>query len=99
MKIVVHTHAKAELRKSRRWYDKRQQGLGLDLLDDVEAALTRIDRDPLIGPRVLGTPFRFHRTRRFRFVIYYLELVDHICVMAIAHERRRPGYWRRRKPE
>jgi toxin ParE1/3/4 len=99
MKLVVHQDARAELGKSRRWYEKRQDGLGFQLLDDVRAALSKIEHDPKIGNRYLNTPYRFYRTKQFPYVIYYLELADHVCVMAIAHERRRPGYWRRRKPE
>jgi toxin ParE1/3/4 len=65
----------------------------------VQAALSRIDRDPKIGMRYFNTPYRFHRTRTFPYVIYYMELEDHVRVMAIAHEKRWPGYWMRRKPE
>lgn len=99
MKLVVVREAKRELGKSRRWYDARQPGLGQGLLDDVLNALSRIEINPHIGPRYLNTRFRFHRTNRFPFIIYYFELIDHVCVMAIAHERRRPEYWKRRKPE
>jgi hypothetical protein len=99
MKIVVHPFAKAELRKSLHWNDRRQAGLGLRLHDDVQAALSRIECDSTIGMRYLNTPYRFHRTHTFPYVLYYLELEDHVCIMAIAHEKRRPGYWMRRKPE
>jgi hypothetical protein len=33
--VVVQSEAKAELRKARRWYDRRQFGLGDALLADV----------------------------------------------------------------
>ncbi|HEY2411494.1 MAG TPA: hypothetical protein VGI40_04600, partial [Pirellulaceae bacterium] len=58
-----------------------------------------IERNSKIGMRYLETPYRFHRTHTFPYVLYYLELEDHVCIMAIAHEKRRPGYWMRRKPE
>jgi toxin ParE1/3/4 len=99
MKCIVHSAAKAELRRSRHWYENRQSGLGFELLDDVFAALETIEEKPRIGMRYLETPYRFHCTSRFPYVLYYLELEDHLCVMAIAHERRRAGYWKRRKPE
>jgi len=99
MRLVVHQDARAELKKSRWWYEKRREGLGFELLDDVRAALATIEGDPTLGIRHLKTPYRFYRTKQFPYVIYYLVLADHICVMAIAHERRRPNYWKRRKPE
>jgi hypothetical protein len=43
--------------------------------------------------------FRFFRVRRFPFVVYYAELIDAIWVVAIAHGRRRPNYWRKRRRE
>lgn len=97
--LIVLREAKAELGKSRKWYDKQQTGLGLELVDEVLAALSRIERDPETGPRYLNSQFRFYRVRRFPFVIYYLSTPDIICVMAITHERRRPNYWRNRTPK
>ena len=92
MKLIVHEDAKAELRKSRRSYESRRDGLGFQLLDNMRTALDWIQSHPQLGIRYLNTPFRFHRTKQFPFVVYYLELSDHICITAVAHERRRPGY-------
>lgn len=99
MRMVIHTEAKAEVRKSRRWYDERQEGLGLELLDEIRAALTRIQNDPRVGLRYGDSRYRFYKPKRFPFVIYYLELDDYVCVLAIAHERRKQGYWLRRRPQ
>jgi toxin ParE1/3/4 len=99
MKVVVHKEAKAELAKSRRWHEKRRAGLGFELQEDVLDSLLRIERDPSIGIFFPNSQYRFCRTNQFPFVIYYLEQNDTVYVMAIAHERRRPGYWMRRKPE
>jgi hypothetical protein len=98
MKSELLDEAKRELRKSRQWYDKRQAGLGVELLEEFLDSLAKIERNPKIGIRYLHTDFRFHRMTRFPFVIYYVELVDHICIMTVAHNRRRPAYWMRRKP-
>jgi toxin ParE1/3/4 len=99
MRVIVHQMAKAELRKSRCWYDREQPCLGLEFLDDVRAAIDKIGADPHLGIQFEDGPYRFYRTKRFPFMLYYLELADHLCVVAVAHERRRPGYWKRRKPE
>jgi toxin ParE1/3/4 len=98
-RVVIESAAKAELRKARRWYEKRQSGLGEQLLNEALQGLERIERDELIGIRYAATRFRFHRLRRFPYLIYYEILPDRLRVVAIAHERRRPGYWQRRKPE
>jgi hypothetical protein len=65
MRIVLLNQARAELRSSRRWYDEQQDGSGIALLNDVHEALDRIQRDPTLGIRYLGSRFRFHRAKRF----------------------------------
>jgi hypothetical protein len=37
------------------------------------------------------------RLRRFPYILYYHVVDDSLAlVLAVAHARRRPGYWRRR---
>ena len=98
-RIVLQSEAKAELRKARRWYHKRQPGLGDELLEEVLEALDRIERDNETGMRYEDTGYRFHVLHRFPYVIYYECLPDRVRIVAIAHERRRPGYWKKRKAE
>ena len=97
--VKLQSQAKKELRRARSWYEEREAGLGNELLDEVLEALEKIERDNLIGVRLEQTRFRFHRLQRFPYVIYYECLQDRIRVVAIAHGRQRPGYWKRRKPE
>ena len=37
--------------------------------------------------------------RRFPFIIFYLEFETLIWVVAIAHGKRKPDYWKKRKLE
>jgi toxin ParE1/3/4 len=39
------------------------------------------------------------KVNRFPYLVFYDESDEDIWVAAIAHERRRPDYWRNRKPE
>lgn len=98
-RVVLQSEAKTELGKARRWYDKQRPGLGQELLDEVLAALDRIERDNSVGLRYENSRYRFLCLHRFPYVVYYECLPDRVRIVAIAHERRRPGYWRRRKPE
>jgi toxin ParE1/3/4 len=99
VKVVLQAEAKTELRKVRRWYESRQSGLGDELLAEILQALERIERDNLIGIQYEDTRYRFYRLHRFPYVIYYECLPTRVRVVAIAHERRRPNYWRKRKPQ
>jgi len=97
--VKLQSQAKRELKQARSWYERRQAGLGDELLDDVLNALEKIERDNLIGVQCEGTRFRFYRLGGFPYVLYYECLPDRVRIVAIAHSRRRLGYWRRRKPE
>jgi toxin ParE1/3/4 len=96
---TIHSAADAELLEAMDWYDDKQEGLGLELMVELKRALVKIENDPGIGARYRNTAFRFFRIERFPYLIYYEELPDTLWVVAIAHQRRRAGYWRRRKPE
>jgi toxin ParE1/3/4 len=98
---VRHAEAEAELLEAMEWYDEKhpELGLGLELLEEIESAVKRIEGDPGVDARYRNTKMRFFKPARFPYVIYYQELPDYVWIAAISHKRRRPGYWRRRKPE
>lgn len=96
--VLVERLPRKELRKARDWYERKQAGLGSRLLSEVLEALARIEQHSEIGPRYKSTRFRFYALRRFPYVIYYECLPNHVRVIAIAHQRQREAYWKRRKP-
>lgn len=89
--------ASDELTEAVRWYETRRPGLGGELLDAVAETLTLIEAHPEIGSLSRTDP----RTRRLlvpRFpfqVVYHLEPAE-IVIVAVAHLKRRPGYWKKR---
>jgi toxin ParE1/3/4 len=95
--VRVEPEAKQELAAAAAWYEKRREGLGLELLAEVDAAFTAIARSPSRFPfyprvaRELGV--RRAGARRFPYSIAFIELPAVVRVLAVAHERRRPGYW------
>jgi toxin ParE1/3/4 len=97
--IVIHREARAELEEAVGNYERQKEGLGLALQAEVEKALTTVRENPQIGSPYKATGFRYFVVRRFMYVIYYTELEEVVWVAAVAHGRRRPGYWRRRRPE
>ena len=69
--------------------------LSRDLVDEVASALHRIAAFPEHGsPYFAGT--RRIILRGFPFQLVYLYRADAAVVVAFAHQRRRPGYWRNR---
>lgn len=72
-------------------------GLGEAFVQAVEAALERILRDPA-SHQAVGDGVRIFRMRRFPYSIFYLHSpkAGSVTVYALAHDKRRPGYWRPR---
>jgi plasmid stabilization system protein ParE len=68
----------------------------LDFLREIERALDRIQQNPKQGTIYKNTGHRRLVVRRFPCNIFFIELPDRIRVTAIAHAKRRPGYWRKR---
>ena len=64
-------------------------------LDEIDAAVARIVANPGAWAP-LGKGIRRCRLTRFPYSVVYRVEGDEIEVYAIAHQRRRPGYWRTR---
>jgi toxin ParE1/3/4 len=98
--VRTEPEADEELLAAARWYDQNRPGLGVEFLAAIDATVKLIQRHPAGGrrvPRVRKTiPARRMMLRRFPYAVVYLELEHEIRVLAFAHHRRRPGYWRRR---
>ena len=93
-------HAVAELRAARDWYEEASPGLGDDLVDEVWGVIERLTRWPDMAPRLppSGTNVQVRRAAlsRFPFGVVYFVKDDTLWIVAVAHGRRRPGYWRNR---
>ncbi len=97
MKIIVHPAAIVDLNAAAAFYSEQaNKKLGLALIAEVEKAASLLSGNPELGvPWVSGT--RRFVLRRFPFNIVYRIFPDHLFVIAIAHQRRRPDYWHQRK--
>lgn len=100
--VRIEPEAKQELASAAEWYELRREGLGRELLSEVDAVLAAIARDPLRFPPYPGVDpslsVRRASTRRFPFSVAFIDFGSRVRIIAIAHERRRPEYWRGRLP-
>ena len=76
-------------------YERQQAGLGLSLIQQIRKACDQISERPLANRLVRGA-IRRKIVGRFPYSILYRMDKDEIIVVAVAHQRRRPGYWRGR---
>lgn len=70
--------------------------LGLAFIAEFERSLGLLCAYPRLGAAWRGNRRRFP-LRRFPYSIIYYEKPDEVRVVALAHQSRRPGYWRGRK--
>jgi toxin ParE2 len=95
MNVRFSDAALAELEQAVGWYDRRCDGLGEQLLDEVETARARIVERPHAWQK-LGDGARRFRLRRFPYGLIYLVDGEDIVILAVAHLHRKPDYWRER---
>ena len=92
---VFHPEARAEMRESFEFYETRLDGLVFRFLSAVEQATKRIVLHPEAGMPLSGE-FRKRIVQGFPFSVIYRVWEDYIYLVAVAHQHRRPGYWRER---
>jgi toxin ParE1/3/4 len=72
------------------------QGLAERFLVQMHSTLGLIEQHPELGaPTHHG--LRQIRLKRFPFGVIYGVRNDQIVIIAVAHHRRRPGYWMKRQ--
>ncbi len=93
--IVFHPGALDELIEAARYYEACSDGLGDRFLDSVEKGLHVIGGNPqLFCADELGR--RKYVIKKFPYLIIYKAKGDSVYVLAIAHGKRKPGYWESR---
>ena len=96
--IQLRRVAKRDLREAAEWYRERDPDLASRFLDEVYKVLGMLQRFPNTGGPVFG--IRDPETRQlpvdnFPYQVVFKRHPDRIAVLAIAHERKLPGYWNR----
>ncbi len=87
--------ARRDFDESFDWYAERSTQAAVRFAAAVDAALDRI----VANPTQFASPDGVHRecpVKKFPFRIVYRLVDNRVLVVAIAHAKRRPGYWRNR---
>src|SRR5262245_8804341 len=96
MPVLFHRLATREFIAARRRYAQYSPVTEGRFVAAVRAAVERIEANPQLGIPYQG-PFRWVRTRRYPYLLYYEVFGPNLAfVYAVAHARRRLGYWLRR---
>jgi len=93
--VRIHPDALEEAEAATDWYGARSLRAAERFLDELTRGIDRITENPEQFPKFL------YGTRRlvfakFPYVIVFRETDLAVEIVAIAHGKRRPGYWRDR---
>jgi toxin ParE1/3/4 len=96
MKIEILQAAEDELNEAVAYYEEVESGLGWRLKEEVRATILWIQANPLL-PRLRPKGYRRVNLRVFPYYVAYFIFGGTIWIVAVAHGRRRPEYWMKRK--
>jgi plasmid stabilization system protein ParE len=94
--IRFHREADQELGEVLDWYYERSEAAAQAFALEIDHALRTIRQAPLRWPTALRGARAFVLDR-FPYTVFYRVGADNVLITAIAHQSRRPGYWRHRK--
>ena len=93
--VEFHEEATAEAEAAVTWYRERSPRAAQKFVEELDAAIQAIQQQPdQWGAFSHGT--RRFLLRRFPYYVVYRETDSEIDVVAVAHAKRKPGYWKTR---
>lgn len=98
MTLKWHPQASLDADEAFDFYEERDSGLGIRFISAVETAAEDISSAPERWPSWSGVDpalgvRRRHLPKPFPYSIAYVSINSTVVVVAVAHYKRRPGYW------
>jgi plasmid stabilization system protein ParE len=94
-KVAFHPDASAEYAAAFIWYYARGTTIAYDFEREIDRAVRLISQNPLRWPK-FDELRRCLIMRKFPYSIIYEMHRNDVVVLAVAHGKRRPYYWRER---
>lgn len=98
MRIRISASARKELTDAIEYHNREKERLGEELAAEITRVIRMIAERPLIGSDI-GKGERKFPVDRFHYNVIYRIEEKTVFVLAIAHHRRKPNCWRKRKPD
>ncbi len=96
MQFDFHVEARVEFLEAVSRYESEVPGLGARFITEVNRCIGLILEAPRIGAPFGNKLRRFPLNDGFPFSLVYTVRGDTIFIVAVAHQSRKPGYWKRR---
>jgi plasmid stabilization system protein ParE len=95
MSFSFHPEAEEELFAAIDFYEEREAGLGFDFSIEVFTAIKSVVAYPSAWP-IREESIRRCLVNRFPYAVLYSVESRGIFILAVMHQRRKPGYWKER---
>jgi plasmid stabilization system protein ParE len=92
--IRFRPEAARELAADVAYYEEDREGRGWRFAGEVDRTLGLIAAFPNAFPMLYPPDIRSAKVARFPYRVVYIVLGDDIDIIAVAHAKRRPAYWR-----
>jgi toxin ParE1/3/4 len=92
----IHEAAEVELNEAADFYDLESPGLGSVFIDEIQRIIESISQFPEAAPLIRGR-VRKKLLIKFPYSLVYSVRPGEIRILAVAHQKRRPLYWRNRR--
>jgi plasmid stabilization system protein ParE len=92
VRVVFTRYARLELRDAIAFYEMELSGLGERFKEEIRKAIARVVAYPEAWS-LESVEVRKCILHRFPYKILYSVEKDHILIIAIAHQHRKPDYW------
>lgn len=98
MKSEFLPEADEEFREAVRYYEDEAPGVGLRFIAEVRRGVTFITENPFAAAAI-GSGTRRKVLNHFPYSLLYAVESELVVIVAVAHQKRRPRYWRGRLKE
>lgn len=95
-KVLIHEIAETEMNEAADFYDLKSPGLGSVFINEIQKTIERIAELPEAAPIIRGRA-RKKLLSKFPYSLIYSDYQKEIRILAVAHQKRRPFYWRSRR--
>ena len=91
--VKLHPEAKAELFDALAYHEQQRAGLGSELRRDFDAIVEQVCKNPRGYAVSDARDVRYASFRKFSYRLVFIDLADHLWIVAVSHHSRHPRYW------
>jgi hypothetical protein len=85
--LKIQTEAVLEMQSAFEWYEEQKQGLGFELLDEIENCFKKLKNHPT-HYGYINKNFRRIKTKRFPYLLIYETRENSVIINSFFHAKK-----------